>query len=172
VGADRADGAEPPPVASSGFCKQPFFMLLQPATGSGACWIWPQKLPPSRHRCAVESPITFCVVAAAAVRGQWPRAGGRRALECRRSRNSRAIPFTVGGFEKYELGRASAMHPTCCCASRIAGALLERRQLGLIVVASGQESRSMRVHIDRKQLDGNAIAFVLITLVIVIAFAY
>ncbi len=30
----------------------------------------------------------------------------------------------------------------------------------------------MRVHIDRKQFDGNAIAFVVITLLIVIAFAY
>jgi len=30
----------------------------------------------------------------------------------------------------------------------------------------------MRIHIDRKQLDGNAIAFVVITLLIVIAFAY
>jgi hypothetical protein len=30
----------------------------------------------------------------------------------------------------------------------------------------------MRVHIDRKQLDGDAIAFVVITLLIVIAFVY
>jgi hypothetical protein len=30
----------------------------------------------------------------------------------------------------------------------------------------------MRVHIDRKQLDGNAIPFVVISLVIIIAFAY
>ena len=30
----------------------------------------------------------------------------------------------------------------------------------------------MRVHIDRKRLDGDAIAFVLIILLIVIAFAY
>jgi hypothetical protein len=30
----------------------------------------------------------------------------------------------------------------------------------------------MRVHIDRKRLDGDAIAFVVITLLIVIAFAY
>jgi hypothetical protein len=30
----------------------------------------------------------------------------------------------------------------------------------------------MRVHIDRKQLDGNAIALVVITLLIVLAFAY
>jgi hypothetical protein len=30
----------------------------------------------------------------------------------------------------------------------------------------------MRVHIDRKRLDGDAIAFVVITLIIVIAFVY
>jgi hypothetical protein len=30
----------------------------------------------------------------------------------------------------------------------------------------------MRVHIDRKQLDGNAISFVVIMLLIAIAFAY
>lgn len=30
----------------------------------------------------------------------------------------------------------------------------------------------MRVHIDRKRLDGDAIAFVVITLIIVLAFAY
>jgi hypothetical protein len=35
-----------------------------------------------------------------------------------------------------------------------------------------EECRSMRVHIDRKQLDGDAIAFVVIMLLIVIAFAY
>jgi hypothetical protein len=35
-----------------------------------------------------------------------------------------------------------------------------------------EEGCSMRVHIDRERLDGNAIAFVVITLLIVIAFAY
>src|SRR5258707_15024317 len=35
-----------------------------------------------------------------------------------------------------------------------------------------EECCSMRVHIDRKQLDGDAIAVVVITLLIVIAFAY
>jgi hypothetical protein len=30
----------------------------------------------------------------------------------------------------------------------------------------------MRVHIDRKRLDGDTIAFVVITLIIVLAFAY
>jgi hypothetical protein len=35
-----------------------------------------------------------------------------------------------------------------------------------------EECSSMRVHIDRERLDGNAIAFVVITLLIVIAFAY
>jgi hypothetical protein len=35
-----------------------------------------------------------------------------------------------------------------------------------------EECCSMRVHIDRKRLDGDAIAFVVITLLIVIAFAY
>jgi hypothetical protein len=55
-----------------------------------------------------------------------------------------------------------------------AGTLLERRQLRPIVFGSfpRKECRSMRVHIDRKQLDGNVIAFVVISLLIVIAFAY
>lgn len=35
-----------------------------------------------------------------------------------------------------------------------------------------EECGSMLVHIDRKRLDGNAIAFVLIILLIAIAFAY
>ena len=35
-----------------------------------------------------------------------------------------------------------------------------------------EECCSMRVHLDRKRLDGDAIAFVVITLLIVIAFAY
>jgi len=35
-----------------------------------------------------------------------------------------------------------------------------------------EECCSMSVHIDRKRLDGNAIAFVVIMLLIVIAFAY
>jgi F0F1-type ATP synthase assembly protein I len=35
-----------------------------------------------------------------------------------------------------------------------------------------EECSSMRVHIDRERLDGDAIAFVLIILLIVIAFAY
>jgi hypothetical protein len=35
-----------------------------------------------------------------------------------------------------------------------------------------EECSSMLVHIDRKRLDGNAIAFVLIILLIAIAFAY
>ena len=35
-----------------------------------------------------------------------------------------------------------------------------------------KEECSMRVHLDRKRLDGDAIAFVVITLLIVIAFAY
>jgi hypothetical protein len=55
-----------------------------------------------------------------------------------------------------------------------AGALLERRQLrpGVLEASSERECRSMRVHIDRKQLDGNVIAFGVISLLIVIAFAY
>jgi hypothetical protein len=35
-----------------------------------------------------------------------------------------------------------------------------------------EECSSMRVHIDRKRLDGDAIAFVVITLIIVLAFVY
>jgi hypothetical protein len=35
-----------------------------------------------------------------------------------------------------------------------------------------EECCSMRVHLDRKRLDGDAIAFVVITLLIGIAFAY
>jgi hypothetical protein len=82
--------------------------------------------------------------------------------------------FTVGGFERYELDRASAAHPKCCCASRIAGPLLNGGSQGLSFCCCfrKEECCSMRVHIDRKRLDGNAIAFVVITLLIVIAFAY
>ena len=36
----------------------------------------------------------------------------------------------------------------------------------------GKECRSMRAHIDRTWLDGDVIAFVVISLLIVIAFAY
>jgi hypothetical protein len=35
-----------------------------------------------------------------------------------------------------------------------------------------EEYSSMRVHIDRKRLDGDTIAFVVITLLIVLAFVY
>jgi hypothetical protein len=35
-----------------------------------------------------------------------------------------------------------------------------------------EECSSMRIHLDREQLDGQAIAFVVITLLIVIAFMY
>jgi hypothetical protein len=65
----------------------------------------------------------------------------------------------------------------CCCASRIAGTLLERQLTAALEAYSlvslrKEESRSMRIHIDRKPLDGNAIAFVLIMLLIAVAFAY
>jgi hypothetical protein len=52
---------------------------------------------------------------------------------------------------------------------------IERRHLELIVMYRSfrkEECSSMRVHVDRKRLDGNEIAFVVITLLIVIAFAY
>jgi len=51
---------------------------------------------------------------------------------------------------------------------------VERLQMRLIVCCSfrKEESCSMRVHIDRKRLDGDAIAFVVIMLLIAIAFAY
>jgi hypothetical protein len=67
-----------------------------------------------------------------------------------------------------------AAHPKCCCASCIAGTLLERRQLRLICFAASakRECCSMRVHLNMKRLDGEAIAFVVIALFIVIAFAY
>jgi hypothetical protein len=81
---------------------------------------------------------------------------------------------TFGGFERCELDRASAAHPKCCCALCNAGTPLERRQRRLILFFSfrKEECCSMRVHLDRKRLDGDAIAFVVITLLIVIAFAY
>jgi hypothetical protein len=44
------------------------------------------------------------------------------------------VLFNLAGFERYELDRASAVHPRCCCASCIAGTLLERRQLRPIVL--------------------------------------
>jgi hypothetical protein len=69
---------------------------------------------------------------------------------------------------------ASAAHLKCCCAPRIAGTPLEWRPPRLIVCCSfrKEECRSMRVYVDRKRLDGNTIAFVVIALLIVIAFAY
>jgi hypothetical protein len=95
----------------------------------------------------------------------WRQSGMARADYCRQ---------LLGGFPDTNLDRASAAHPKCCCASRIADALLERQQLRLIVCCSfrKEECCSMSVHIDRKRLDGNAIAFVMIMLLIVIAFAY
>jgi hypothetical protein len=73
------------------------------------------------------------------------------------------------------LDRASAAHPNCCCALCNAGTPLERRQRRLILFFSfrKEECCSMRVHLDRKhqELDGAAIAFVVITLLTVILFA-
>jgi hypothetical protein len=59
-----------------------------------------------------------------------------------------------------------------------AGTLLERLQVIPAVFELPKmsflrkECRSMRVHIDRKWLDGDVIAFVVISLLIVIAFVY
>jgi hypothetical protein len=84
------------------------------------------------------------------------------------------IVLTVGRFERCELDCTSAVHPKCCCAFSIAGQLLKRGSQGLLFCCyfRKEEYGSMRVHIDRERLDGNAIAFVLIILLIVIAFAY
>jgi hypothetical protein len=51
---------------------------------------------------------------------------------------------------------------------------LERRPSGRIVLqaSSKKERRFMRIHIDKNQFDGNAIALGLIALLIVIAIAY
>jgi hypothetical protein len=42
--------------------------------------------------------------------------------------------FTFGGLESYELHRASAAHSNCCCASCIAGTLLNGGSFGLLFV--------------------------------------
>jgi hypothetical protein len=70
-------------------------------------------------------------------RGQRERNGrgrGRRALECRDQGTSGVILFTLV-VERYELDRANAAHPKCCCALCIAGALLNGGQLELIVLS-------------------------------------
>lgn len=93
-------------------------------------------------------------------------------LECRRLRNEWGHTFTFGGFERCELDRASAAHPKCCCASCIAGTPLNGGSQGLLFCGCRfrtEECSSMRVHIDWKPPDGNAIAFVVIILLSVIA---
>jgi hypothetical protein len=77
-----------------------------------------------------------------------------------------------------------AAHPkSCCCASRIAGAPGDQESHGWNVNSMGvsstklpkEEDCSMRVHLDRKYLDGldgNVVAFVAISLIIIIAFVY
>ena len=103
---------------------------------------------------------------------QTGRGRGRRVLHADDPGASEVMVSILGGFEGYELDRASAAHPKCCCASCIAGTLLERRQLGLSVLQLPQRGvLSMGAHLDRKQPDGAAIAFVVITLLTVIAFA-
>jgi hypothetical protein len=77
-----------------------------------------------------------------------------------------------------------AAHPkSCCCASRIAGAPGDQESRGWNVNSMGVSSKklpkeedcSMRLHLDRKYLDGldgNVVAFVVISLIIIIAFVY
>ena len=82
--------------------------------------------------------------------------------------------LSLSGFERYEFDHGSAPHLTvllcfaqCCPAVGTAAA-----KAYLFCSFRKEECCSMSVHIDRKRLDGNAIAFVVIMLLIVIAFAY
>ena len=91
---------------------------------------------------------------------------GRRALECRRSRNEWGHTFSFGGIERYELDHASAAHLTvllcfaqCCRAVGTAAA-----KAYLFCSFRKEECRSMRIHRDKTPSDGVAIAFVVITL--------
>ena len=98
---------------------------------------------------------------------------GRRALECRRSRNEWGHTFSFGGIERYELDHASAAHLTVLlCFAQRCRAIGTAAARAYLFCSFRKEERSMRVHIDRKQLDGNVIAFVVISLLIGIAFAY
>ena len=76
-------------------------------------------------------------------------------------------------MEGYEFDRAGAAHLTRCCASCIAGTLLEPAAAKACLYCSfrKEECCSMRIHTDRKQPDGAAIAFVVITLLTVTVFA-
>jgi hypothetical protein len=79
------------------------------------------------------------------------------------------------GTVRSSSARTVASHQPCCCASRIAGLRLERKKLELVVknaFRKGKEYRPMRLHIHRNQLDGDLIAFVVISLLIIIALAY
>ena len=82
---------------------------------------------------------------------------------------------TFLGFSIYEFGSLECGAPQSAAVLR---ALLTRcwngSSQGLLFCCSfrKEECCSMRVHIDRKRLDGDAIAFVVIMLLIVIAFAY
>jgi hypothetical protein len=94
------------------------------------------------------------------------RGGGRRALECRRSRIEWDHTFSLGGFERYELDHGSAAHLTvllcfthCCHAVGTAAA-----KAYLFCSFRKEERRSMRIDLDKKPTDGMAIAFVVIAL--------
>jgi hypothetical protein len=92
----------------------------------------------------------------------------------RASRKTGSRAGRKGGETNYRQPRACGAPQPCCCASRIAVALLERRPSRRIVLeaSSKKECLSMRIHIDKNQFDGNAIALVVIGLLIVIALAY
>jgi hypothetical protein len=88
-------------------------------------------------------------------------------------KSEREHTFTFGGFERYELDHASAAHltmllcfPHCC---RAVG--METAKAYYPGSFRKEECCSMRVHLDRKPLDGVAIAFVVISLLTVVALA-
>jgi hypothetical protein len=93
-------------------------------------------------------------------------------LECRRSGTSGVILFTFAGFEEMQIGSCECGAPKVLLCFMHCWHAVERRQAKaycFVVVASAEEYSSMRVHIDGKPPDGNAIAFVVIILLSVIA---
>ena len=86
--------------------------------------------------------------------------------------NRRKAARCLWWLREMRIGRASAAHPKCCCASCIAGTLLNGGSRHLLFCSyrfRTEECSSMRVHIDGKPPDGNAIGLVVIILLSVIA---
>ena len=143
VGAHRADDVGSPPVSGRApavpipaTCPHASSM----ATGSDPCWIWLQscRSPATALPSGLPSNLRSQTVLPPPAPRRRPQQPGSLELADRSN-----TPF--GSFERYELDRASAVHPKCCCALCIAGTLLEWRQQRLIVfVVASTKRRAVR----------------------------